>query len=364
MGLWVALLNGALSVTPYGGWRFWHAHEMLFGYGGAVIAGFLLTAVRAWTGLNTAQGFSLLPLLVIWLLARLLMLFADSSALWLVSLDLLFWIYLTVILARPIIQKRQLRNLFAAIAPLLLMVANSFSHAGYITDQPAWQDAGLYGGLFIIVVLMSLIGARVIPLFTRNTTGLPPTDTPIWLSRLTASLLWLIALIHLIPNLNQTYSIPLASIMLLAGALMLIRMTYWHFPATLNAPMLWSLHLSYAFIPAGLILLGLYHLGLIAQADSGIHAITVGAVGGLTLSMMARVSLGHTGRPIHSDGYLMTMFVLIFSAALIRVVTGLLPGHSLIGWSLSAALWSLAFLVFLFRYLPVLSSPRVDDKPG
>lgn len=364
MGLWALLLNGAVSVEPYGGWRFWHAHEMLFGYGGAVIAGFLLTAVRAWTGLNTARGVGLLPLIVIWLLARVLMLFTESEALWVIGLDLLFWICLTAILARPIIQKCQLRNLFAVVAPLLLMIASGLSHVGYLIENLAWQNAGIHGGLFIIVVLMSLIGARVIPLFTRNTTGLSPMETPQWLSRLIAALLWLIALFHLIPDLIPSYSVPTGLGMLLSGILMLIRMKDWHFLATLNTPMLWSLHISYAFIPAGLILLGLYHIGLIAQSDSGIHAITVGAIGGLTLSMMARVSQGHTGRRIHSDSYLVIMFVLIFTAALTRVFTGALSINSLIGWSFSASLWSLAFFLFLFRFVRVLLSPRIDGNPG
>lgn len=364
MGLWALLLNGAVFIEPYGGWRFWHAHEMLFGYGGAVIAGFLLTAVRAWTGLNTAQGIGLLPLIVIWLLGRIVMLFTESTALWVIGLDLLFWIYLTAILARPIIKKRQLRNLFAAVAPLLLMFASGLSHTGYLIDDFAWQNAGLHGGLFIIVVLMSLIGARVIPLFTRNTTGLSPRETPQWLNRLIAVLLWLIAFFHLIPDLIQSYSLPVGLALLLTGMLMLIRMKDWHFLATLNTPMLWSLHISYAFIPVGLILLGLYHIGLIAQSDSGIHAITVGAIGGLTLSMMARVSMGHTGRRIHSDGYLVIIFVLIFTAALARVFTGALSINSLIGWSFSASLWSLAFLLFLLRFTRVLLSPRIDGNPG
>lgn len=364
MALWVALLNDLISLTPYGGWRFWHAHEMLFGYGGAVIAGFLLTAVRTWTGLKTLQGASLMPLIVIWLPARVLMLFADSLTWWLISLDLLFWLYLGLVLAWPVIQKRQFRNLFAAIAPLLLLVANAFSHVGQLRTEAVWQDAGLYGGLFIIVVLMGVIGARVIPLFTRNTTGLPLIDTPRWMHRLIASLLWLIAILHLIPGFDQRFSMLLALLMFVVGTMLFIRMGHWHFTAVLKFPMLWSLHLSYAFIPVGLILLGFHHAGLITQADSGIHAITVGGIGGLTLSMMARVSLGHTGRLIQSDGWLVLMFVMVFTAAVLRIVNPLIPANDLAGWSLSATFWLLAFLLFVLRYLPILLRPRVDGKPG
>lgn len=364
MGLWALLLNQFIEIQPYGGWRFWHAHEMLFGYSAAVIAGFLLTAVRAWTGHNTLAGLQLLPLAVIWLAARVLMLFENAETVLIISVDLLFWALLAIVLARPVLVKRQSRNLFAVISPLLLMIASSLSHAGVQSGHIELEYAGLYGGLFIIVVLMSLIGVRVIPLFTRNTTHLESGHTPVWLNHLIAGLLWGLAIAHLIPGFNYQQSLLVGSAMLFTGLLMTLRLGNWQLVGAVKYPMLWSLHLGYAFIPLGLILFGLHYLGLIAQADSGIHAITAGAIGGLTLSMMARVSLGHTGRRIESDPCLLWIFLLIYVAALIRTISAMTAIDSLNGWSWSAVMWLLAFGLFIWRFLPIWLSPRVDGKTG
>jgi len=361
---WVYVFNGGAAGSLYGAVA-WHAHEMLFGYSVAVIAGFLLTAEQNWTGAQTLHGFWLGALALLWLAGRIVPWLAIPA--WLVALiDLSFLPVLGFALLRPLLQTKQRQHLIFVFIVLLLFVANVLFHLGYL--QPAWHTGGLgiQLGWMSILFLIVLMGGRVIPFFIERGTG---TIVKVHNSRILdragfgSLLCWMLAAM-LLPQ----ETVLVAALAVLAGLLQFWRWWGWHLRGLWRVPMLWILYLGYAWIPLGLFLYGFAVLRGMSTSPA-LHAFTVGTIGMLTVGMMARVSLGHTGREIQATPLVVLAFVLVTLAALVRVFGPLFMAvyphaayQNLIDFA--AVLWALGFLLFIVAYYPILTRVRVDQRPG
>jgi len=363
--LWVLLLDGSLSqrttyLTPMG----WHAHEMVFGFSCAVVAGFLLTAVRNWTQRETASGAALYGLAALWGLGRLVMtvrlgLPAPAIAI----IDLAFLPALALSVARPIIASGNRRN-YAMIGVLaLLFMANVAVHLDALGVAPGWQLRATHTAVIVLVLLSAIIAGRVIPMFTRNATGSTRIVSVAWLD------IAAIAAIagYLVFELVAPFSRPATVAAALAGVFVVVRAARWGGVASLRHPLLWILHAGHAWIGIGFALRVAAMMTTRISTTAATHALTVGAVGSLTLGMMARVSLGHTGRSLVLRPITVAAFALVTLAAVLRVFGPILGASALAypTWlALSATAWAAAFALFLAAYLRVLVSPRADGKPG
>ena len=345
-----AALSVPLWALQYAGWLpgadpLWHAHEMLFGYAFAVIAGFLLTAVRAWTGLPTPAGAALAAIAALWIAARLL---APFSLLLSSATDALFAVAVAWGIGRPIVASHN-RNWFFIILVLALGAASM----AFL----AFSRVALAIGLDVVLLVMAVMGGRVIPGFTNNAVPGAGARRIAWLERAALGSVLLLLFLD-----GIEFQAPLAA--LAAAALHAARMALWAPIKTRGRSILWILHLSYAWIVVHLALRGLAGFDL-APAVLATHALTVGAIGGLTLGMMTRTARGHTARPLTAGRAEVAAYALVQAAAAVRVLLPLaMPATYAAAVAISAALWSAAFAVFVFTYAPILSRPRLDGQPG
>jgi len=360
MAQWVFTFAGNREFANYYGAIGWHSHELIFGYAVAVIAGFLLTAVRNWTDVQTAAGASLAGLTALWFIARLMPFFPGAFPPWLIALvDIAFLPALAVALSIPLLRSGQRRNLI--FLPLLgaLALANFLVHLELTGYTESSARAGTFLGLNLIILLIVIMGGRVIPFFTeRALSGVIPKRRPAieWLSPASATAFVITDL--LLPN-----SMLAGALAALAAVSNGIRLGGWYTNRFWRVPLLWVLHLGYAWVVAGFCLKALAAIGLISPQFI-VHAFTVGGIGVLTLGMMARVSLGHTGRPLKTARPVALAFVLVNLAAVIR---GILP-IIFPQWlpqlvALSGSLWMAAFSLFFLIYFPILTQPRIDGRP-
>lgn len=356
--LWAAAYAGAIELAGRYGGIGWHAHEMLFGYTVAVIAGFLLTAVRNWTGRETASGWPLGALAALWLAARLLP-FSAAPA-WLVAgVDLLFLPALALAVGIPLVRARQPHNLVFLGLIALLTGGNLLIHAALLAGSDTWQ-LGIDLSVGTIVLLIVIVGGRVVPFFIER--GLPGVQAPKW-PQLEA-LVFGSALLWLATKLALPASPYLGAAAAVAALIHGVRMALWYTPRLWNVPLLWVLYLGLGWLVAGFTLDVLAGFGLVPPSLS-LHAFTAGTIAVLTLGMMARVSLGHTGRAMMSARAVNWAFFLINLAALFRVGAPLLFPEGYLSWVVAASLlWTTAFLLFLVIYLPILIRPRIDGRPG
>lgn len=361
VGGWAGVLLG-WRFEPYGGSYWWHAHEMLFGFVAAVIAGFLLTAVQNWTGVPGLKGNALLGLVSLWLLGRVLIAANVDGLTQITALvDLSFLPVAAACLARSVLKVKQYRNLIFVPMLLGMTLSNLYMHMAVLLKEPAWLQTGSHAMVMLVTAIMCVIGGRVFPMFTANGTGtfkVPPLP---WLEKLSLISIGLLAIAFLLPvNLPDTL---LLTLLLVAGIAHLIRWVRWRFWVTFGTPLVWSLHAAYVCIPIGLLLLALHTGTGIISFSMAMHVITVGAMGGMILSMISRVSLGHTGRMIQVGHWMAVAFLFLVLALLSRtLLTALLPGTTPV--LLSAVFWCLAFAMFLIKYVPVLTQPRVDGAHG
>ena len=339
IALWLAALAGLWSGwQPVGGWLAWHRHEMLFGFGVAIIAGFLLTAVQTWTGVPGLQGKPLALLAGLWLAARLAWLFDAPLALLLV-LQLSFLPLLAWAIGRSLWRVRQKRNYPVVGLLLLLTLADALVLLGLFEGNDDWQRRASIAALWLIAGMMNLIGGRVILLgcvlvALLTAAGVTTQPTP-WLAGLFAAL----------------------------GGAQLWRLWRWRDRGIWQVPLLWSLHLAYFWIAVAPLGMALWSLGLALAPSQALHALAVGGMGGLILAMLARVTLGHTGRALQPPAAMPWAFALLNLGCAARVfLPSLLPAN----WALPLAggLWALAFLLFAWFYAPMLCRPRVDGHPG
>ena len=355
--LWAAQFAGYLP-TAYLQGPVWHGHEMLFGYTTAVIAGFLLTAVRAWTNEPTATGAPLMALAALWICGRVLVL--TPLAMTAAMVNAAFPVAVAVAVGIPLWRARNVRNYFfpglLALMGVLILVVH-LALQGRFELPPR---AGLQLALDVVLFIMAIMGGRVIPMFTSN--GVPgsvPRRHALVEKAALGAVLMLFA-----ADLLQMPQAVIAAIALIAALAHGARLYLWKPWCTVAAPLVWILHAAYAWIVIHLALRGLAALDMVAGSYA-IHALTVGAIGGLTLGMMTRTARGHTGRPLVADGFELAMFVLVQLAALVRVFAGIAwPALYIPAIQVSGLLWSAAFGLYAARYWPVLTRPRLDGKAG
>ena len=361
VGLWAGVYFGRLGLDPGGLTPFqWHAHEMVFGYTVAVIAGFLLTATANWTGLRTLNGWPLAGLAATWLLARAL--FLGGELLLAGVVDFLFLGLLFIAVAIPVLRVRQGRQAGILGKLVLFPPAVLVFSLGALGSLQQGVQLGNFGGLYIVIGLILMMGRRVVPLFIKS--GVPEDvepGNPRWLD-IASLLLYLVFFVAvLVPGQGA-----LAAAM--AGALFLVnawRMLAWHTPGIWRRPLVWVLYLGMWFVTAGFALHLLGWAGVISHLIA-VHAFAYGGIGLMTLGMMARVSLGHTGRSIHEPPLAIQLaFGILLLGALVRVVLPLLLTPSLYLYCIGASqlLWVLAFAIFVVVYAPMLLAPRVDAPP-
>ncbi len=355
--LWMAAYYGVLPHAGNVGMA-WHLHEMVFGMAVAVVIGFLYTAGRNWTGLWTPRGSHLMLLAALWLAGRLALL--SGSGPWAALVDWLFLPLAAWPLWQVLRRAGNRRNYFMVALLALLAVANLCYH-GAMLGYGDWSPvAPVRAAILVVVMMETAIGVRVLPMFTRNgAPGSQPRIRPrLDQAGLATTALAAIAWVAGMPP------VPLAVLAATAGVLTLVRLAGWQPQRTMKVPLLWILHLSYAWIGAGFLLLALAALGIVS-ASAAFHALAVGSMAGLIVGMMCRTSLGHTGRPLKSGRTEVCMFVAIQLAALARVVAALDTGAIRdVAMIAAAAAWALAFGLFAVTYAPKLCRPRIDGKEG
>lgn len=367
VGLWLAVLQG---YAPAPGWATpdrWHAHEMLFGFASAAVAGFLLTSVPVWTGRPAVSGTRLAALVLLWLVARIAIFFAESlPAPWLAALlDVGFLLAVAAAIAAPIRVSRSRRNAVFPLLLLLLAGANLLMHLTALGLDPALGRAGSKLGVGILVLLVSILGGRLIPLFTGNALKRAGADRSVtrvvWADRAAGPLL---AAFFLVDALSPGSGV--GGVLACGAAVTLAaRARGWGLREAAGDPLLWSMHAAYAWIPFGLAALGLSAFGLPIPPSVALHALTVGGIGGMILAIMSRVALGHTGRPFRAPTGMALAYLLVHGAALVRVgIPVLFPAWTATSWLASGTLWLAAYAIFLAIYAPFLVAPRVDEATG
>jgi uncharacterized protein involved in response to NO len=361
--IWLLIVGGVFPPSAYLDAASWHAHEMIFGYAVAVIAGFLLTAVGNWTQRETLIGTPLLALAGLWTLGRVAMSIAPalprgSAAL----LDLAFLPVLAVVLARPLIAARNRRNYVMLAVLGALFAANLVTHLDALGVLPlgSARRASL-AAIDVVIFLILVIAGRVLPTFTRNATGATNIGSSALLERLIVIAAVALTLIDVV--WPETKGTGVAAGVL--AVFTIVRAARWGTLRTGRHPLLWILHVGYAWIPVGLLLRAMPVVGVPVWSSLATHALTVGAIGALTLGMMARVALGHTGRPLVASPAMSWAFAAITASAIARVIVPLfaLRWH-FVALIIAGVLWAVAFVIYLVVYAPALSRPRVDGKAG
>ena len=359
--IWIFSLTGALSLPSALDPLAWHRHEMLFGFVGSVVAGFLLTAIPNWTGRLPIAGGPLATLFALWLAARFVVLFSAVTGLVPAAvLDVGFYLVLALLAGREVIAANN-RNLPVVGIVLLFGAANALDYAAAAGLVSA--DAGWMAGVSLVVILISLIGGRITPSFTRNwmakqgiRSGLPtqPGRFDLIVIALTA-----LALLFWMTGPAGTVT---GALFLVASAFQAARLARWRGVRAASDPLVLVLHVGYAWIPIGLALLGLAMFGVPIPRSAAIHALTAGAMATMILAVMTRASLGHTGRELHADAPTVAIYVLVTVGALLRVAAPLELVSYRLGMELAAVAWGGALLLFLVAYAPVLWRPRIGER--
>ena len=364
---WISYLYGYLpgpssSFSPIA----WHSHEMLFAFIGSAIGGFLLAAVAKWSGRTPVNGVPLMLLVACWILGRVAISFgAGFSPELILIADSSYWILLALLVGREILISRNYRNLKVVLILMLFILLNSLFHLGsfpqFAEELPELQSYAIRAALMLVCLLISLIGGRIIPAFTgnwlrqkqiRDNQQLPlKLPAPFGAADIVAVIATILLAFSwtLFPEALGT-----AAIAVIASMLQLFRLARWNSLSIIREPMLLSLHIGYAWIGVGFLIIAVSVFSNAVPTSTAVHALSVGAMAGLILSVAARAALGHTNRLLKAGGLMTIAFWVINLAALTRVLASLYPTHFL---PVSAVLWLLAFLLFAIRYLPILISP-------
>jgi uncharacterized protein involved in response to NO len=353
----VRLLPG--TVPPI----YWHAHEMIYGYTLAVIAGFLLTAVKNWTNIQTLHGWPLKLLLLLWVLARIVGLLPGQQALLAeVMLDNLFILYLSVALTVPVVQAKLWKNMGVISKLYFFLIGNVIYALGLFGLFHDGQRIGLFIGLYMILSLILVLSRRVMPMFIEGGVGYAVSLTNhLWVD-IACFLLFLAFAVTDIFFTHPALTAWLAAALCLLHS---IRLAGWHTRGIWNKPLLWALYLGYGWIILGFGLkFAAFMFGF--SPSLAVHAFTFGGIGMMTLGMMSRISLGHTGRNIMRPPFgLGLMFLLLTVGAMVRVIFPLISAANYQLWiGISQTLWIAAFTLFLYRYASILIKPRMDGRWG
>jgi uncharacterized protein involved in response to NO len=341
---------------------YWHAHEMIFGYGMAVVAGFLLTAVRNWTNITTLNGAPLAALVALWLGARIVGWIFPDQILPMLMMDVVFDLAFLIAITLPILQAKQKQQIGILSKVLLLSLANVAFYLGAMGILEQGIVWGLYSGVYLLLALMFNMARRVLPFFIERGVGYPvQLKNRTWIDR---SSIWVFLLFWIADVFWQHPSVTavLAAVLFIIHS---VRLLGWHTRGIWSKPLLWVLFLGYACATFGFLLKALSPL-LHVLPFLALHAFAVGGVGIMTAGMMARVSLGHTGRDIqHPSRLLAPIFLLLLAAFVARVILPLIaPAYYLWEMGMAQAAWIAAFALFVWVYAPVLTKPRLDGLPG
>jgi uncharacterized protein involved in response to NO len=361
---WLAMLAGWVPLPVGVPAPWWHAHAMLYGFVPAAAAGFLLTAMPNWTGVAPPRGTALCALAALWGAGRLAMLGVAWLPGWLVAtVDLAFLPTLAAVALRMLVIARNYRHLPIVAILLGMATGNALMHAAFIGWAPALARPGELVALDLIALLIAIIGGRIVPAFTRNWLNRRGADGSLvrsW-SWLEATALGSLALLPMIDLIAPRHT-AVAALAATAALLQLARLGGWQGWRTGADGLVWILHLGYLWLPVALGLRALSVGGFVIAPTAWMHALGAGAMGTMIIGVMARVSVGHTGRGLILRPGALWMFALVTLGALLRVAAGLaLASAALYGAGLA---WAGAFLLFIISYGPVLWRPRVDGKPG
>ncbi|MDH4313876.1 MAG: NnrS family protein [Gammaproteobacteria bacterium] len=357
---WILILRGVGMPVP--NVLQWHGHEMLVGFAMATIAGFLLTAVATWTGRKPVDGAPLVLLAIFWIAGRFAMAFAAGLQSWEVAaLDMLFPVWLCLLVGREIFAAENRRNYPIVAITVLLALLNLVYHFGIAGVIPRADRLVLYFFIHTILLLITVIGGRILPNFTANWmrshgTPRPPVNSA-WLDRLTIGMTILLGVTG---SLYETSS-AVGWLAITTAILHAWRLSQWRGLATFREPLLFVLHFSYFWLPVGYALLGLAIVAGMGTATGALHVLTMGGIGGMILSMITRVPLGHTGRPLHASRLTVVAYISLIVAVLLRVWGPLDSKHYLGLLTYAGVAWCAAFTIFLIVYWPVLTQARVDQ---
>jgi uncharacterized protein involved in response to NO len=370
MGIWegyqiLQALGGMLDLPTAAPPHLWHAHEMIFGYGSAALAGFLLTAVPSWTGAKSAPHRFIAVVAGLWLAGRLAVFTSGHLPPALVAvLDLAFVPVLAANLLSQLIKRPKPQQMIILAILTAYWIGNLMVHLEWVglTADTAW--AGLRAGLLTLGAMIMVLGGRVTPGFTKNAmvqsgreTGLPRNPMPLAVLAIAAALTQPLGYLLGAPELW------LAPFALVAGTAGLVRVALWRGLWTRGKPILWTLHLSYALNALGFLTLGLAQLGLTSDL-AALHLLGIGGVGGMTLAIMSRATLGHTGRALVAPRPVALAYALIPLAALVRFAGAELPAAHTAAILVAGALWLLAFGLFTVALWPVFWGPRAARRPA
>jgi uncharacterized protein involved in response to NO len=364
--IWVAMLHGLMPAPTWLAPPWWHAHEMVFGFVAAAISGFLLTSVPAWTGAPPLSGVRLAALVGLWLAGRVAM--ALSGVLppvWVAVVDVAHLPVLALLLARPLLRPGQARNRGFPLVLLALGAANLLTHLEAMRALGGVAHIGLRLAVYLVTLPIVIVGGRIVPAFTLNAlrragVAAEVRTRPGFERVAVPAMLIFVATEIVAPR--SVWSGAAAGIAALA---LVGRMSGWQSVRTRSDPLLWSLHVGYAWVPLGLGCIALADLFWLLPWTSGLHALTAGAFGSMILAVMTRAALGHTGRPLRAPPGIPLAYVLVSAAALLRTLAPLLLPERVLGaLVVSGALWATAFALFLVVYFPILTRPRLDAAPA
>jgi uncharacterized protein involved in response to NO len=352
---WLGLHPGP---TTLGAPMWWHAHEMIFGFAGAAVGGFALTAVATWTKRPPVAGAPLALLVALWVVARVLLLLPfDGVLVAAATADVGYDALLFGLMSREVLGARSRRN-YKVLALLgSFALVNALFFVAVATD-PGWSSAVLLCAIWLLVLLINLIGGRIIPSFTANwlkrqalasgnSLRVPP---PFGRLDLAATLLLTGFAVFQVMGAPAG---PTAALGLATAAVFVVRLARWQGWRTSHEPLVWVLHLAFAWIPVGIALLSAAALGWVPRT-AGVHALTSGAITTMIVAVASRAALGHTGRALRSHPLLTAAYVLITSAAVFRVAATVGPGARIL-LMVSATAWTAGFLCFVWRYAPILT---------
>ena len=361
LALWICSLAGEISLPTAFDPLAWHRHEMLFGFVGAVIGGFLLTAVPNWTGRLPIAGWPLGGLFALWVAARFALLFSGVTGLWLAAvLDVGVFLVLGLLAAREVLEANN-RNVPVVGMILLFGLADALDYLCVSGTIPL-PDLGWQLAISIVVLLISLIGGRIIPSFTRNwmvkqgmKEGLPTQPSRFDLFVIAATAVALLAW------LSGPAETPIGIVLVAAAILQTVRWGRWSGYRTFADPLVLVLHVGYLWLPVGLALLGFSLMGIVPRSGA-IHALTAGAMATMILAVMTRASLGHTARELRANAATVVVYLLVTAGALLRVTASLGVIDFNRGIEIAGLAWGAAFLLFLIAYAPVLWRPRLGEE--
>lgn len=347
------------AMPPY----LWHSHEMIFGYAGAAIGGFFLTAVPNWTGMPGARSLFITGAALIWLAGRVAMWYSGPlPAVAVAMIDLAFVPILAAKIASQLIKRPKPQNMMFLLFLLALWVSNLMTHLEWMGVTTDTAETALRGGLLAVCAMIVVLGGRITPAFTRNAmkrAGVPEDRWPVSVKPIERGSVVLALALPWLVLLPPTHGSVAGAVALALGLLQMVRLARWRGAWTLGQPILWSLHLALAMLALGLVIWGGARLGF-GNEVAAVHVLGIGCVGTMTLAVMSRAALGHSGRDLVAPRPVALAYGVMALAALLRWLGTVGAGEYYLQLMvLASGLWSLAFVLFLIALWPALTGPRV-----